>query len=275
VLEQMSSVSDSFWNKEDRRSKVAIVFERVFDKEKEIRWGGDLHFCNKWRDMGGRVYAAYEMTLGHIGKEIHKSSLGSALRRQAGMTLPFICEAIRNNKATMDMYTEALEYVGNHYGALEDVLATSVALARKADGPIVETGSGLTTILMAAANPDQVVYAIEHNPLYAAKLRDLVRESGVKNVGLVECRIKNGWYDLSPHDDLPEKFALGLNDGPPRWLGSRMGFFDHLAHKCKTIICDDAEDVGYLAQLTIYAEQREMGLQVIEPRTAILSERGI
>jgi hypothetical protein len=148
------------------------------------------------------------------------------------------------------------------------VLALSVALARKANGPIIETGSGLTTILMAAAAPDQMVYCLEHHGLYAAQLRQMAAEAGVTNIGLCVCPVKDGWYDLSGMD-LPDSFALGLNDGPPRTIGSRMGFFEHL--KADTIICDDADDAGYAGSLETWATIHGRGIRFIEPRAALIT----
>jgi hypothetical protein len=247
-------------------TKIPILFERTF--EDGTRWGGDIKFCNKWRATGGRIYADYELRLGHAAKTVLHDSLGSALRRRAGVTLRNISERIRENKDNVADLIEARAYVSNPFGALEDVLALSVALARKADGPIIETGSGLTTILMAAAT-DQTVYCLEHHGLYAAQLRQMAAEAGVTNIGLCVCPVKGGWYDLTGMD-LPDRFALGLNDGPPRLLGSRMGFFEHL--KADTIICDDADDGAYAQSLETWATVHGRVLQFIAPRAALITQ---
>ena len=254
VIAAMAQSAQSYWNKRDRRSKVPILFERTF--ENGNRWGGDLEFCRKWRQLGGKVHAAYEMRLGHTAKTILKDSLGAALRRQASQTLGYVATEIRLGSEDLGLFSEARDYCANAYSALEDTLALCVLLARKADGPIIETGSGLTTVLMAAAT-DQAIYCIEHDRVWAEQLRQWVAEAGVTNIGLCLCPIKDGWYDLSDMD-LPDRFALGLNDGPPRSLGSRMGFFERF--ECDTIIADDADDPGYMKAIREWAGPRRVDL---------------
>lgn len=268
VLETLARTAPSHWNKDDRRSRVPILFERTLDEE--IRWGGDLNFCNKWRRAGGTVHADYELVLGHVAKTVVKDSLGATLRRASRVTLRHIANKIRAGTETLSDYTEARNYVSNAYGALEDVLAVSVKMAREATGPIIETGSGLTTILMAAAT-EQTVYCLEHSRLYAEHLRQMVEESGVNGIGLCECPIKDGWYDVAGKT-LPASYSFGLNDGPPRTIGSRTGFMTHFGDRVQSIICDDADDPEYLLYLTAWAGENDFSLLTIPPRTALLSK---
>ncbi len=265
VIERLFLDANKHFGK-DKEKPIGILFERAFDNG--VRWGGDLHFCNKVRDYGFRIYADYEMVLGHVGKHIIKEGLGSALRRQAGVTLSHIAGLVRDGKENIKHFTEVRNYVGNTYGALEDVLAMAVIMARKADGPIIETGSGLTTILMAAANPNQTIFCLEHSKLYAQKLREMAIEAGVNNIGLCVCPIKDGWYDLSGMD-LPGHFALGLNDGPPRTIGSRKGFYERFGHKVDTIIADDTEDQSYREWVSEWCSDNGRSVDFIE-RSALI-----
>ena len=129
-------------------------------------------------------------------------------------------------------------------------------LVRQATGPIIETGSGLTTVLMAAATKN-TVYCLEHHALHAAQLKQLAAEAGVGNIGLCECRMKGRWYDPNDMDGLPEHFSVGLNDGPPRTVGSRMGFYEYFGGRVDTIIVDDADDAAYADELTIWADSEK------------------
>tara|TARA_Y100000310_G_scaffold304804_1_gene344340 strand:+ start:9612 stop:10877 length:1266 start_codon:yes stop_codon:yes gene_type:complete len=269
VIDELAANAEKFKNKAGQF--VPILFERTFDGKD--RWGGDLAFCNKWRATGGKVYADYEMVLGHTGKVTLRDSLGAAVRRRAGTTLSHVVDRIRAGKETLADITEAREHVQNNaFGATEDVLMLSVLLARKAKGPIIEAGSGLTTILMAAAT-DQRVYCLEHHGLYAAQLRQLVAEAGVSNVGLCVCPIKDGWYDPAGMEGLPHNFALGLNDGPTRQLGSRVGFFKHFGWAVDTIIADDADDEGFRAAISEWAKENERRVDFIEPRAALIKRK--
>lgn len=266
VFERLCEDAEHFSKRGDNRSLIPLLFERSF--KDGTRWGGDLNFCNKWRATGGKIYADHEMVLCHVGKAIIKDSLGSALRRRTGTTLSHIVGKIRRGTETIDDLTEAADHVANHWGAQEAGLAVSIGYARKAKGPIIEAGSGLTTILMAAAT-NQIVYCLEHHALYSAQLQNMAAEAGVTNIGLCECPIKDGWYDLDTMD-LPKKFAFGLNDGPPRQLGPRMGFFDMFGRVCDVIVCDDADDPSYLEDITKYADKHNREITIVEPRTAVL-----
>jgi hypothetical protein len=117
---------------------------------------------------------------------------------------------------------------------------------------------------MAAATT-QTVYCLEHSRVYYERLKELVNESGVNNVAVCLCPIKGGWYDLS-ETDLPAHFAIGLNDGPSRQLGHRMGFFDHF--DADVIVCDDVDDFAYRAQVMARMSGRQ--ISTIEPRTMII-----
>lgn len=274
VLESLNVDADKYWNRDDTRMKVPILFERCYDKDTGARWGGDLNFCRKARARGFKVYAIPEMELGHTAKTIIKDTLGAALRRQAGTTLAHVCREVREGRETLQLVSEAMRFVDNPYGALEDVLMPCIVKARQSDGPILETGSGLTTILMAAANPDQTVFCIEHDQLYAHKLKELAFLSGVSNIAICSAPIVDGWYDLKELEGLPDHFGLGLCDGPPRTLASRMGFFEHYADKCATIIVDDIEDAGYLKALREWCADK-YEIDIIEPRAAILTATGV
>ena len=270
VPETLAKTANCYWNRNDRRSKVPILFERTW--EDGNRYGGDIAFCRKWRATGGKVHAAYEMRLGHTAKSIIWDSLGAGLRRQAGTTLRHIADRIREGSEDLTMFSEARRYTHNPFGALEDVLALCVLMARKAQGPILETGSGLTTILMAAANPGHEVYCIEHDEGWAAQLKVMAYAAGVTNIALCTQPIRNGWYDLSDIE-LPEKFALALVDGPPRHLGSRMPFYARFGEACETIIADDADDPGYAAAITTWATAHGRRVDFVADRAALIRKQ--
>jgi len=266
VLETMSKTAHRFCNNGDRRADVAILFERYFNNG--TRWGGDLNFCNKWRVTGGRVHAAYEMTLGHTARMIIRDSLGAALRRQSGTTLKHICGQVRKGTNDIGLLSEARKFVGNKFGAFEDVLILAILLARKANGPILEAGSGLSTILMAAAT-DQMVYCLEHDEKWLHQTESLAIAAGVENITPVLCPIVDGWYDVRGMFPT-EHFALGLNDGPPRQISNRMGFFEHFGNRCSTIIADDCDNKTYADQVEDWALANGKTVDFVGERAALM-----
>jgi len=239
---------------------TTLFFQRTLIQG--TRWGGDLNFCRLLRSLGGSVYADMEMRLGHTGRTVFTDSLGAFLRRKDGTTLPRVVAKVRDGTESLSDLQEAIDCLDNKWGADVATLAACVRLARKAKGMIIESGSGLSTVLMAAAS-GRTVYCLEHSEIYAQKLREMARLVGVGNIGLCVCEIKDGFYDLTGKN-LPDKFALGFNDGPPRMLGDRMKFFDHFSPD--TVVCDDANDPAYLAKL----KAMHWTVDVLNERTAIL-----
>ena len=100
------------------------------------------------------------------------------------------------------------------------------------------------------------------------RMVELTAASGINNIVPVHLPIVDGWYDAS-RVSLPGHFALGLNDGPPRTVGSRMGFFKHFGTKAETIISDDAGDFGYATALTAWANDNGKRIDFIE-RAALM-----
>ncbi len=267
VIETLVKDADHFRKTSDFRSLIPILFQRTFHDG--VRWGGDIHFCNLWRATGGEIYTDPEMRFGHEAKSVVYDSLAAWMRRQHGTTLLHMVNEIRAGRCILSLFSEARQYVGNEeWGALEDVL--SLCAFVKADGPIIEAGSGLTTIVLAAANPKQTVYCLEHDPLRAAHTKKMALEANVLNIGLCLQPIRNGWYDMSDLTELPEHFSLGLNDGPPRDFSSRMGFFEHFGRRTNTIICDDAADAGYRVQMLEWAIAHNRTVDFVGDRAALI-----
>lgn len=266
VLETMAAESETFTR--DGRP-IPLIFER--DILNEGRRGGDIRFCMRWRELGGRIYAAANLRLGHCGKSVIKDTLAASLRRQMGTSLRHVADRVREGKETHDDLSEAMRALSNPWCATQDVLSLSIKLAREANKPIIEAGSGLTTVLMAAANPDIKIWCMEHSEFYARQLEVMAGDAGVSNIAIVICPIVDGWYDLSddlPH--LPESFALGLVDGPPRQFGDRMRFFDVFGDCCDVILADDADDKGYKEKLSTWAASQFRAIEADQRAAVIL-----
>lgn len=221
----------------DKIHLTAMVFDRPDPDAEHTRWGGDIAFCNAWRALGGKIYADQELRLGHTATIIVRDSLGASIRRLSGTTLAHVIPKMRAGTETEGDYNEVFRYGGNNYAADAGVLALVTGLARKCRGPIIEAGSGLSSVLMGAVSQDKV-YSLEHLPHYAAQTFAWCEEAGVDNVGICHAPLKDFWYDLAAFE-LPRKFALGFCDGPPRLYGTRMRFFDALGPRCSAIVVDD------------------------------------
>lgn len=263
VFDTLSENAHKYWKRDDKRMQVPILFERTFFDG--VRLGGDLSFCKKWIEAGGKVMAAPELHLGHVAKGIIWDSLGAFLRRQDGTTLKNAVKRLQKGDHDAAMFAELRKAYSNQWGALEDVLLTSAVMAHQAKGPIIEAGSGLTTVILAAST-NQTVYSLEHDPEWFNRTMKMLEDAGLTNVKMIHSPIKDGWYSLDGVT-MPKHFSLGLNDGPPRVLGNRMGFFHNLS--ADSIICDDADDEGYASALKDYANLTGRRIDFVE-RAAII-----
>ena len=194
VLEEMARISPYYHAASHPDMDIPLIFDRAKPSDEWRhaafnRWGGDLRFCMNWREMGGKVHVYPEFHLGHAAKYIVKDSMGAVLRRNSGQTLRWVCDRIKKGTEKPEDFVEAFNYVSNPtHGADPAFLAACVVLSRKVRGPTLEAGSGLSTVLLAAAKQLRGITtpcsALEHDSIYAEKLRRMVKEAGVNNVGL-------------------------------------------------------------------------------------------
>jgi predicted O-methyltransferase YrrM len=181
-----------------------------------------------------------------------------------------MAQIIRSGEDRLDTYVEAFKAFGNKWAASADVLHLAANLARSSELPILEMGTGLSTIILAAASKHKV-WAVEHDPQYAAALENMAAKAGVSNIALSTAPLKDNWYDLEADSgEFPEQFGLAFVDGPPRYLGAeRMRFFEVFGDRCKVILCDDANSPSYAAQLKAWAASKGRKYQA-DGRAAVI-----
>lgn len=268
VLERMARKAPKYF---DKIYETALVFDRPTPGADKTRWGGDVDFCNRVRAEGWKIYADAELRLGHTATVVVRDSLAASLRRLSGTALSYIAPKVRAGTETDADYNEAFQYGGNSWAADAGVLAVVTGVARKCRGPVIETGSGLSSVFMAAAT-DQPVYSLEHVQHYATQTLAWAEEAGVSNVGMCCAPLKDFWYDIDLFP-LPTKFALGFCDGPPRLYGTRMKFFDVLAQRCEVIVVDDIKtDNNFARAVHAWAEANGRIMQILG-RVALISKQ--
>lgn len=260
VLERMAKTAPKFF---DKINETALIFDRPTPGEDKVRWGGDIAFCNRWREMGGKLYADAEIRLGHKATIILRDSLASHLRRITGKTLSELAPKFVDGTETENDYNEIFKYAMNPYAADAGGLAMVVGIARKCRGSIIETGSGLSSVLMALASGEKI-YSLEHIDHYAKQTHVWAEEAGVNgNLGICYAPLKDYWYDLDQFD-LPNKFAFGFCDGPPRLYGTRMQFFEKLAPRCTLIAVDDVtSDPSFARKVSEWAQAKNRSFEIV------------
>jgi hypothetical protein len=131
-------------------------------------------------------------------------------------------------------------YWGNEgYRGNPAYLEAVAQAAARADGPILECGSGVTTIVAAAYSRHEV-WSLEHLPEWANRTRTFAR-NGAR---VLDTRLRSygdfDWYELP--EFLPDRFALVICDGPPgQTRGGRYGLMPVMyARLCgATVLLDD------------------------------------
>ncbi|MFK8009458.1 MAG: hypothetical protein AB8H03_24060 [Saprospiraceae bacterium] len=133
------------------------------------------------------------------------------------------------------------------WSAMHSYLKKVLVEVNKTDGPILECGSGLSSILMGiiAERRNLQLYSLEHQEVWANKVRTYQKEQGVTKAKVLTCPIvpydNFDWYDV-PMKDVPDNFSLIICDGPPaQTRGGRSGLLPVLAKKFapKTLILFD------------------------------------
>jgi len=246
VLKHLAGASQTF--RKDL-TVVPIIFERTYI-DNVGRVGGDINFGFKALKAGFSLHADCELRLGHAAKVIVKDSLGAYLRRSKGKTLEWVADRVHDGRWQPEDLDEAAQAVGNEWAAPKEALIAAIKILEAEPGHVLETGSGLSTIIMAAAISDTTnyVYCLEHDPLYAEMTKRLARQAGITNIGMVVAPLdpETGWYNTADMEGLPDTFRLGFCDGPPRAYGSRTTFFTGgYARACDVVIADDAMMDGY------------------------------
>jgi len=135
------------------------------------------------------------------------------------------------------------------WSASDDFLAACIRHALHVDGPILECGSGLSTILVGHIANQRGVdhWALEHSTIWAMKTQSCLDEFNIDSVSLCVKPLADysnySWYD-PPLESMPERFALVICDGPPgNTRGGRSGLVS-MSDRLKTgsvILLDDAE----------------------------------
>jgi hypothetical protein len=238
VFEALYNTVPHHRSKEDGygRLLIPVLFERTLNGLS--RRGGDYEFCRKAREAGFKVYVDPSMQLGHVGPKLWQGCLGHHWRKD--IAIPEGLQAIRAGKATAETYLEMYGVWGNAWAMSPEALFTSSLLARKAKGPILDCGSGLSSLVLAAST-DQPVHSLEQSPDWAARIERIARECHLDNLHvhrepLIEYGTCGVWYANPPRHD----YALALCDGPSG-DDKRAGLFDLMRDEISNapVIVDD------------------------------------
>lgn len=160
---------------------------------------------------------------------------------------------------TRQMLADLQQGWGNEsFVANLDYLEEVAHQAATTPGPILECGSGLTTLLLGilAGQRGVNIYTLEHISLWHEHVSTKLQHLRIPGVTLLLSPLRDygdfTWYEL-PVDNLPDTFSLVICDGPPGNVpGGRYGLLPVLKHqisRSKLILLDDADRPGELEVL--------------------------
>lgn len=180
---------------------------------------------------------------GAVRRMIERQTLADALRH-VGRLSP-------GEVPSRDLLEELQQGWANHgMAARTDYLAEVCRQAARTTGPIVECGSGLTTLLLGllAGRRGIETWSFEHLPEWHRQLATTLARYDIPNVHLMLAPLRSfgdfTWYD-PPIATLPGRIHLVICDGPPSDTpGGRYGMLPRLHDRLTSntvLLLDDAE----------------------------------
>jgi predicted O-methyltransferase YrrM len=167
------------------------------------------------------------------------------------------------------LWSELIQGWGNpHWCAGPEYLAAALREVAARDGDVLECGSGLSTVLLAAAlrGGDRRLFVLEHDPRWAARVRRELRRFDVA-APVVVCEAplralgEFHWYSSSLPSP-PESFAAVFCDGPPGATpGGRYGLLPVVGARLRrdcVILLDDAARPEEQAIVDRWATERPL-----------------
>lgn len=253
AIKTVAEQSLEYWHHMNgMRYRTPHVFDVVLEKDALL--GEDVIFCRRLRDAGFDIWCDPNLQFQHSGMFNWRGNLAKAI---AGNTTrqPIPVRALAAIRTETDEYNlgfaaqELFQAWGNPWSAPASELVCLALLARQAK-VVLETGSGVSTLVMAAANPEAEIHVLENDWGWAKRLEDECTTHGITNVTIhrVQCEA-DGFYVIP--DDLPASFDLVFHDGPmdPE---CRHALFDRFADRIKDAVLVVDDCAHFTEQLNRY-----------------------
>jgi len=256
VVEELAEKAEKF-KPAASEGVVPLVFERALING--ARTTGDYVFCHKAREIGASIYVAPEMTLSHEGDYEWVGSLGRHWRKRHGLAdeeMIAHLDVLRRGHESPSTYIRLTELWDNGaWTASAEFLVAMVEAVRATSkyACVLECGSGLTTLVLAAVAEKRYAVSLEHDTYHYAHVLAELKKAGFIRHGLQYASLaKDGWYSYVPAPSVD----LLIVDGPPRHLGRREAVFGFEQVANAIVLADDCGDPAVLQPFTKWAEQQ-------------------
>jgi hypothetical protein len=172
-----------------------------------------------------------------------------------------------------DLLSDLTSGWGNEgFAAQTDYLEEVCKHGAQTNGPILECGSGLTSVMLGllAGRRGVQTWSLEHVPEWGARVMNMLERFEIPNVQICSAPLRSfgefEWYS-APLMEMPNEFQLVICDGPPgATVGGRYGLLPVIGERLpagSVILLDDASRPGEVAALQRWASGTK--LQVSSP----------
>ena len=166
--------------------------------------------------------------------------------RRALAALPAMGDATPATRMASTLEALVYGWGNDTFSARHDFLAAVLSYGRRATGPILECGSGLSTVVLAKVSR-QPVWSLEHDATWRNCTQAALVTHGCLQAQVVWAPLRNygqfAWYD-PPLAIMPTEFALVVCDGPPSGTpGGRYGLLPVMRSRVRpggVVLLDDA-----------------------------------
>jgi hypothetical protein len=228
-------------------------------REEEARMASTSEISDK-----GRFSRAIER---RIGRRVQQYRFWRAMRR-------FLREVHHGKHVGQDLLAELVYGWGNSWSAQHEYLDACLREARHTNGPILECGSGLSTLLVGAVAQSRGIrmWSLEHDAKWADRIRQYLRKYRIVSSTVALAPIRScgdfDWYALPSLQTLPGKISMVVCDGPPgaTTRGGRFGLVPVMLDKLApdvTILLDDGAREDELRIAARWAQMLNGTQQVI------------
>jgi predicted O-methyltransferase YrrM len=165
----------------------------------------------------------------------------------------------------------SLGWGNDGYAANLDYLQEIAKNAAATAGPVLECGSGLTTLLlgMLAGRRGVEVRSLEHSALWQQRIAAVLSENRIANVEVLSSPLRDygdfSWYD-PPLQKLPDHFQLVVCDGPPgQTKGGRYGLLPVFGARFRegtVVVLDDADRPGEVELVNRWKDEADLEVEV-------------
>jgi Methyltransferase domain len=167
-----------------------------------------------------------------------------------------------------ELLSDLLVGWGNEgFAAQTDYLEEVSSQAAKTNGPILECGSGLTSVMLGllAGRRGVQTWSLEHFAEWRTRVTTVLERFEIPNVQICAAPLRSfgefEWY-AAPLAEMPKEFQLVICDGPPgATAGGRYGLLPVLGQRLPAgslILLDDATRPGEVEVLQRWASETQM-----------------